>query len=587
MSIDWKRSGNNVLKGILLGRVRNGLAKLGLEKWLSRRPARLALSFSIAGLFILVGYQNCDNTRLALVKQASIENIKTNGEICAGTPSTYENYTKVMFVVDKSGSNSTTDTNKYRVNTISSFYQKHQENAFVQWGLVVFNGNTSEAYINSGSPQQPTFSADVGTVTTAITKIGTAADAGATPYKSALAMARSGINYDLTMNPGQASTYVVVFLSDGQPTDYGAPADETAIMSDVDSLVKMGRVTLSTVYYGPADAVASGRLSKMAQAGAGRFLDTNIDGRIPIDHLIGFATSEPWMIKNFYVTNLNANPCDDGSIDADSDADGLCDKDELRYNSEYKEDPTKSQRMAGMQFDPYNRNSFSATLSDAFYYKYIVYGEALPLGCTDTADSDSDLLNNCEEQFLKSTTPTGATQKWTEAMGQDADPFNFDSDGDGFTDFFEFMMTRNKSSAVDFNNLAQQYLGIRLDTILIEHRNWRNPTNAIPYDGKLRFARVNAEGQNCYSYQQTILPLYRSAAVSTAKSSGNSNLAHAANENVILISFIQSPEKDPNGPGELRFHFQKVSASVNQVNLNLRVDQYQSYKVSNDARVEP
>ncbi|MBK7890169.1 MAG: VWA domain-containing protein [Bdellovibrionales bacterium] len=244
----------------------NGWARLGLGKWLSRRPARLALSFSIAGLVILIGYQNCDNTRLALVKQASIENIKTNGEICAGTPSTYENYTKVMFVVDKSGSNSTTDTNSYRVNTISNFYQKHQGNAFVQWGLVVFNGNTSEAYINNGSSQQPTFSSDVGTVNAAIAKIGTAADTGATPYKSATAMARSGINYDLTLNPGQASSYVVVFLSDGQPTDYGAPADETAIMSDVDSLVKMGRVTLSTVYYGPADAIASGRLSKMAQA---------------------------------------------------------------------------------------------------------------------------------------------------------------------------------------------------------------------------------------------------------------------------------------------------------------------------------
>ncbi len=563
-----------------MGRIVNGWERVGLGKWLSRRPARFALSFSIAGLVILIGYQNCDNTRLALVKQASIENIKTNGEICAGPPSAFEAYTKVLFVVDKSGSNNTTDTNSYRVNTIGDFYQKHKGNTFVEWSVAVFNGSSSESYITG-------FSGDSAVVTAAIARIGQTTDAGSTPYKSALATARSTINYDMTTHPDQTSSYVVVFLSDGQPTDYGSPADDTAINADVDSLVKMGRVTLSTVYYGPNDAVASGRLSRMAQIGGGQFLDTNIDGRIPIDDLIGFATAEPWIIKSFYVTNLNASPCDDGSIDSDSDADGLCDKDELRYNAEFREDPSKLQRMNGKQFDQYSRNSFASNLSDAFFYKYIVYGEALPLGCTDTADSDSDLLNNCEEQFLHSTTPSGPTQNWTEVMQQDTDPLNFDSDGDGYTDFFEFIMTRNKSSGLDFNNISQQFLGIRLDTIYMEHRNWRDPGNAIPYDGKLRFAKVNSSGQNCYSYQQKILPLYRSGAVTNSGASGNANIAHGANENVVLISFIQTPEKDPNGPGELRYHFQKVSTSVLQVNLNLRTDQYQSYKVPSEARVKP
>lgn len=545
-----------------------------------QRPARLSIGLGAATLLILLSYQNCDNSRLSLIKQSSLENIKTAGEICAGPPSAFEVFTKILFVVDKSGSNNNTDVNNYRVNTINAFYQKHQANAYAQWSVVVFNGQNAQSYITG-------FSGDPAIVGAAIARIGQDVDADATPYKAALTTARATINYDMAMNPSQTANYVVVFLSDGQPTDYGNPIDDAAINADVDSLVKMGHVTLSTVYYGPADPVASNRLAKMAQIGQGQFLDTNIDGMIPIDNLIGFATAEPWIIKNFYVTNLNAAPCDDGSIDSDSDADGLCDKDELLYNKDFSADPVKLQRMAGKKFDPNSRNSFSTTLSDALYYKYIVYGESLPTSCTNTVDADADLLNFCEEQFLQSSTPVGPTQAWTQLMQKDADPLNFDSDGDGYTDYFEFIMTRNKSGALDFNNLAQQYLGIRLDTIFLEHRNWRNPANAVPYDGKLRFAKVNSSGQNCYDYQQKVLPLYRTAAISTAASSGNSSLAHGVNENVIMISFIQTPEKDPNGPGELRYHFQKVSAAIPQVDLNLRTDQYQFYKVPNEARVKP
>jgi hypothetical protein len=67
--------------------------------------------------------------------------------------------------------------------------------------------------------------------------------------------------------------------------------------------------------------------------------------------------------------------------------------------------------------------------------------------------------------------------------------------------------------------------------------------------------------------------------------SGYPNFVHAADENVVMISFIQVPERDPNGAGELRYMFQKISASSNHIKLNLRVEEYQSYKVGTDARV--
>ncbi len=539
----------------------------------------------LAGLAVVLAFQNCEQARLTL--NTELASAKSNGEICAIAPSAFDNYTKVLFVVDKSGSNAQTDTNQYRVNTISTFYQKHQANTYVQWGVVVFNGTQSEAYINNGSPQQPTFSGDISVVTAAITRIGTGGDTGATPYKSALAMARSAVSYDITTNPTQLSSYVIVFLSDGQPTDYGTPVDENIIDGDVQNLKTAGRVTLSTVYYGPVSPESSGRLERMANRGGGRFLDTNIDGRIPIDSLIGFATAEPWIIKNIVVTNMNSAMCDDGTVDSDSDADGLCDKDELRYNNEFQDDAIKMQRLGGRSFDPYNRNSFNPYLNDALFYKYAVYGEAIPLDCTDGDDPDKDLLNNCEEKYIYSNTPVGPTQKWTEAMGNDGDPYNFDSDGDGYLDWFEFAMTRNKSAANDRNNVGLMYLGIRLDTLFQQHRNWRNPLSSVAYDGQFKFSRVNSSGQNCYTYNQTVLPLYRAGAVSTAQVSGNAGLAHGTNENVIMVYFVQSPERDPNGPGELRYSFQRVSASANQVKLNLNAEQYDSHRVGPNARVKP
>ncbi len=551
---------------------------------LKRFRARFASAALISAVTIL-GFQNCDQTRLVL--NTELASAKSDGEICAVVPTTFANPTKVLFVVDKSGSNLTTDTNQFRVRTISTFFQKHVQNPMVKWGVVVFSGAASEGYINNGSTQQPTFSADPTRVQAAIARIGTDPDFGATPYRSALSMARAAVTFDITANANEISSYVIVLLSDGTPTDYGTPIDEMAIDTDVQNLKTAGRVSLSTVYYGPVDPAASGRLMRMSALGGGQFLDTNIDGQIPIDSLIGFSTAEPWVIKNIVVTNMNGAPCDDGTIDADSDADSLCDKDEIRYNAEFRNDPVKMQRLGGRLFDPSNRNSFSTYLNDSLWYKFAVFGEALPLNCTDASDPDRDLLNNCEEQYMRSSTPVGPTQRWTDAMGTDADPFNFDSDGDGYLDWFEYAMTRNKSSGLDHNNINQLYLGLRLDTIFQQHRNWRNPASSPAYDGEFKFSRVNASGQNCYTYKQTVLPLYRTAAVANSQVSGISGLEHAANENVVMVYFLQSPERDPNGPGELRYSFQRVSQSSNQVRLNLSIDQYSSYRVGQESRVKP
>jgi hypothetical protein len=67
----------------------------------------------------------------------------------------------------------------------------------------------------------------------------------------------------------------VVFLSDGQPN--GSGDTTTNILNQVSTIVNLapGRITFSTVYYGPVDATASNLLQSMATTGGGKFLNTN------------------------------------------------------------------------------------------------------------------------------------------------------------------------------------------------------------------------------------------------------------------------------------------------------------------------
>lgn len=571
-----------------------GKLNQALTSWVARFRASInsrnrttAFVAAILGITVFA-FQNCDDVKLKLVLPSQPKvNVTSKGVICAVVPSVQKTFTKVMFLVDKSGSNGQTDpSKKFRTDTIKDFWDLHKDKDNVAWGFVTFNGNQSLAFINDGSDQSAIFSDDKVLFQAALDRMNMDGDNGATPYKTAIQMTRSAITKDMADHPDHNSTYLIVMLTDGVPTDYGSPIDETAILRDVADLVTMARTSFSTVYYGPMDMTASNRLLAMSKAGLGEFLDTNVSGKIPLSKLIGLTTAEPWLIKNFVVNNVNSAACDDGTMDADSDADGLCDKDELRYNEEFT-DAGKKSRMGGKLFDPQNRNSFSPYYSDSFYYRFIVFSEAIDSACTDTSDEDHDLLNACEEKFLRNGTPLGPTNNWTNKMGNDSDPFNFDSDGDGFIDSFEFFMTRNKSGSLDYNNISGLHDGFRLDEIFLQHRNWRNPTVAEPYDGKFIFKGVNESGQNCYEYTQTILPRYKTLPVAKEKVSGIDNLAHAEGENVIMISFVQTTEKDPNSPGDLRYNFQKIKQDTDGLNLNLAIENYQNYSVGASSRVPP
>lgn len=506
--------------------------------------------------------------------------LKTQSHVCTEDPKEIGQYSKILFVVDKSGSNGQTDpdrTNGRRATAIRDFLNKNRTNEYIYWGFIEFHNDRAQSYIPEQGGPNKIFTNDPSLMDQALDQFSSQGDNGATPYRAALQLTTSAIREDLKEDTG--ANYNIIFISDGEPTDYN---NDAQLYSEVEALVNLstGNIHLSTVYYGPKNNSASSRMARMAEIGFGKFQDTNVDPHIDIDNLLSGGTSnEPYLIKSFMVYNLSAANCDDGSVGADSDADGLCDKDELKYNQIYTQNEEQAARMEGKLFDPQNRNSFHPYYKDSVYLKHIVYGESIKKNCADNKDEDMDLLNTCEEKFIYNKNPQGPTNQWTEEMvgrGKEGNPKYFDSDGDGILDGLEFLFFKNKSVSLNYQSLYERTNGYQHEYLIQNRLNPINPNSEKPYGINFQRVQPNSRGQNCYSYQQDELPLYNTKAVSMSQVSGNLDLTHADNENVILIYYVQVPEYAPNSKGILRYSYQKMTKGLNHPkDLNMNTDKFE------------
>jgi hypothetical protein len=231
-----------------------------------------------------------------------------------GTPNTctvetiYRN-TKILFVVDTSGSNvdSTyniingqsiltppTDPQKdFRGGAISDFLSDFGHKSNFQWGFMTFAGTSANASINAGSSQSPIFTADPNEMGDAVDSFYSKRDTGATPYGAALSLAAKAVSNDPDLNSSERPNYFVVLLTDGFPSDYyndrGA-FDQNVMTRDVANLVGIapGRVTLSTIFYGQVNIPEAISLLKgMAGLGGGQFASVNVsNSNFKIDDVI-------------------------------------------------------------------------------------------------------------------------------------------------------------------------------------------------------------------------------------------------------------------------------------------------------------
>jgi hypothetical protein len=538
------------------------------------------LGFGVIAATLAISYTNCSNVKLNLIPPI-VEASVAQANLCLKPPISETAKHKIMFIVDKSGSNSTTDPQGLRRNgNIQAFFNQHQNEQFTEWSLIEFGINTNQALalITDGNQASARF----GTATemqTAINTMSNAADSGCTPYIAALTLAQSAIRNDQARDSSSAKTYSLFFLSDGLPTDLvsgGCSNDPQPVTnSPTDPYIIAVKNVLNTApeslhfhtaYYSPPAEfkpnVGAG-LEYMATVGNGKYISLEGNDKLDFGNVVTGVRSEAWMIKRFVVYNMNSAFCMDGSIDRDSDTDGLCDKDEISINKQY------ASRLNGKTFNPLNRNSIDANYSDLFAFKFLV----LPLGvglptCINRRPSPSfDILNSCEKQALSDSQANGPTVEWTNRMkarsGSGADTTNPDTDGDGFIDIIEFFQFGVKSTPVNYTNLFERYInGVTGETLMAEHRHFMRPEiwdKASNYDLKVRSMGYDYEGQNCYDVHADNLPTYNTLEVSSSiQMSDIPELTHAANENKVLIYYIATQEKDPNGLGYIHYQYQSV-----------------------------
>lgn len=550
------------------------------------------LALLLVGVLILLfGYQNCSNVRLSPMKDQITA--ASTGSFCVAEPAQRDRLTKFMFVVDKSGSNvqspgpgqpgagqpPSDPTNMRRAGSIQNFYNDNRANEFIEWGMIAFQGGNTRALIGPAGNQPifvPGMSPDV---QTGIDRLRNEADANGTPYGDALSLTQQAISQDLLVNPNQDNTYMVFFLSDGFPT----PAmTESAARLAVRNIVNLspGRIFLSTGFYtgGASIAEAVNLLRAMADEGKGKFVNFQTSPNFDFNELIVAGPSrEPWRIKSLFVYNVTSAICEDGAYDTDSDGDGLCDRDERKYDG--VRDPNDPNRI--LRFNTAKRWSNPSPFDkygDYFVWRYYKYGEVLGTCnlANGKADDDFDLLTTCEEAHIRNPNPRGVD----ESSGH---PLNPDTDLDGVIDGIETFVFRFTlgSYAMDSFNLFISFDGEETSEQQIKQH--RNPEvydpGAYRYDTRFSVTGINSQGQTCYNFAQNNLLLHSTVAV--ADNDVLPKLRHGAEENVVLLYYMQTLQRDPNSPGVYQHSYQRIMRA--QGAKGLRLDRFTPYNVPRPA----
>ncbi len=270
----------------------------------------MAMAFRVSAIPILmnvvaacspVNFSTVENKGPSVVENGTPTPTPTN-PTC--TIETVYRKTKIMFVVDASGSNSEgvyniiNNQNVYfppsdpapkvfRYGAINDFFSNYLHKTNFTWSFITFQGSSAQTYINGFTDQNG--------MRGAIDSFRGAGDGGQTPYAAGIAAATRAIQADPERNSSDQPNYFVIFLSDGFPTDYtdaNGNFKTAQMQSDVAGLraVASGRVSLSTIYYAAGNQTiptAVNALKAMASAGGGQFASVNTaNNQFKIDDVI-------------------------------------------------------------------------------------------------------------------------------------------------------------------------------------------------------------------------------------------------------------------------------------------------------------
>lgn len=418
---------------------------------------------------------------------ANTGTVQVQAKFCVQDPNVAKQKLKLLFVIDKSSSNQLPPESSDPVGTrryapLVDFLASAQQDVNTYYGLVNFS--TGAQVVQEFSNNLQAFR-DV--VRSEWTGTGTVTDPrprdfGETDYLGGVQAARNEIERDLkiealSLDPNTiASSYKVIFLSDGYPMVGGAPQAPANIQNLIEAQIPLSLLALrndpryrkyvdeiqlhSGYYFSAAfmDLGARDLLNNMATWGTGEFhifgAGAAIDYALfalPVRHV-------RYHIADVLVENLSTIWTAAGAYKLDTDGDGMDDElEDLLHSNPYASDSDGNGVSDGVEYrskgKPCNDAGCSPDLAKRDNY---LPCQGLPKTVTGDsyvyADSDRDGLNDCEEWVLRS------------------DQFNFDSnfdripDGAAFRNRMQFIAGTNDAAGdPDFDG-ASNYTELKRNT---------------------------------------------------------------------------------------------------------------------------
>lgn len=419
-----------------------------------------------------------------------------NADLCTLDPNLVNQQVKIIFVVDISGSNAieaggrpaTDPTRDRRYGSLTRWLDKRTPNPAEYYTMIEFSGDSTvlpPSLINY-DPLYAPFTNEIPTFTNAVNEQrGSTTDTGATPYKSALNTVINTIRGDATKakeraekgEPATQSTYIIIYLSDGVPTDSQEAEVISSIENDLMELPKnpdfgsfISQINLNTGYYYVDVDLPEARsiLEKMAKAGKGEAYSFD-RGEIDFDKLTDVMIKKvTTSLSDLIVNNLNMVwDMEVSSLLPDSDADFISDRMERSMGSDpFNPDSDGNAVRDGVEMvlDSKGRPCRDKKCDPA---RATVFSGCYKPGTKEILDSDGDGLYDCEEIALSTDEkkvdtngndlPDYLSIKYSipatkNANGTDAPPANsVDSDFDGLTNLPEVKL--NTPPRLDNNSV--------------------------------------------------------------------------------------------------------------------------------------
>ena len=431
------------------------------------------------------------------------------GTFCTEDPATIVFPLKVLFVIDDSGSMQTNDPNRHRYTAVKDLATKLNEPGKVYFGGLKFSGDGATRFTN------PRFIDDVALFNQQVDAATTAGN-NATPYLAALNLTLGELQGDVNEDRTRArrTRYVIIFLSDGNPTD----STEPQILGAMDTLMALkpdvGGLTLNTVYLGGGAGTAEGILRGMAAKGEGQYKSFPNGDALDYSGFDFSTIRRSYVERAFLVTNRTMLPSAAGQ-DVDSDMDGISDEAEAKLGT-----------------DALSRDTDHDGCSDLMETR-VGWDPRVPGSANkqcvckpgeDSRDSDRDGLTDCEEGWI-GTLPLSPDSD----IGRD----NL-IDGDLVPDGIDYIYLDDAT----FPNAARDrdvdgVLDLR--ELEVHTAATQNDQNRDRWAYRLPQFVQQPQNGRCFDFEIENVTLGHTRATSD----------HAADENVIELYLAQSSQDDP------------------------------------------